>query len=99
MTRSRRLTLDDLPLFASDSEIAEAVVGPDRVKTFLERLATLENDGFPRTDPFYGGRYVPRVKAFFEARAGRATAGTRPIVQDRHEDHAAWNAGRSKRRA
>lgn len=96
MTRRPPLTLDQLPLLASDDQIAEAIVGPDRAKTFLARLPTLEKDGFPPRDPFFEGRYVPRVKAFFEIKVGKP--GMTTVVQDRQEG--TWQTGRpAKRRA
>ena len=88
-------TLDELPLFASDEEIAVAVVGPDRAAEFLTRmLPTLELDGFPKKDPFYGGRAVSLVKAFYEAKVGlRFAPPERVAVQDGPEDPSAWTRG------
>jgi hypothetical protein len=63
---SQSKTIDDLPLFASDEEISEAVMGPGKIKEWLAILPLLERRGFPSIDGLTGGRYVPAVKAFFD---------------------------------
>jgi hypothetical protein len=63
-------TWDSLPWFASDEAIGEAALGRERRGEF-HGLATLhERDGMPRINPVWGGRYVPAVKAFFDAQYG-----------------------------
>lgn len=59
--------LDDLPMFATDQQIAEAIVGKDKAEKWMrERLPTLANKpGFPAIDPFHGGRAVALVKLFY----------------------------------
>jgi hypothetical protein len=71
------------------------VVGPERASEFLKRmLSTLELDGFPKKDPFYGGRAVPLVQAFYEAKVGlRFASPGRVAVQDGPEDPSAWTRG------
>jgi hypothetical protein len=61
------LTLAQLPLFASDEEIAVAIVGRSRAaKWAKERLPTLASKpGFPPIDPFHGGRPVALVWLFY----------------------------------
>lgn len=67
MTRRDPLTWDRLPLYAGDEDIGEAVLGWDR-KTEFRGLAQLhERQGMPKMSPVWGGRYVPAVKAFFDA--------------------------------
>jgi len=66
MVRKRRVAIDDLPLFASDEEISEVVMGSGKVKEWLAILPLLERRGFPSIDGLTGGRYVPAVKAFFD---------------------------------
>lgn len=65
-------TLDDLPMFASDIAIAEAIVGHEAAGAWMrERLPTLAaKPGFPPVDPFHGGRPVPLVKRFYEQYLG-----------------------------
>lgn len=61
------LRLDDLPVFANDMQIAEAIVGKDASEKWLrDRLPTLANKpGFPPIDPVHGGRPVAHVKQFY----------------------------------
>jgi hypothetical protein len=78
--------LDKLPLFATDIEIAVAIVGKARAERWRkERLPTLERKGFPAVDAFHGGRAVPLVRKFYEAYFG-ITAGfamAKPGGEDR----------------
>jgi hypothetical protein len=58
---------DQLPLFASDQEIGEAVLGPGKAKEFIAAIPLWERRGFPGVDALAGGlRYVPAIKAFFD---------------------------------
>nr|DAK98301.1 MAG TPA: hypothetical protein [Caudoviricetes sp.] len=61
-----------LPLFASDAEIAEAIVGKRAAQRWLkERLPTISGKpGFPKIDDFHGGRPVPLVRVFYESYLG-----------------------------
>lgn len=63
----RPVKLDDLPMFASDRQIAEAIVGKEAAERWMkERLPTLTTRaGFPPVDPVHGGRAVPLVKLFY----------------------------------
>ncbi len=65
------ITLDELPLFAEDREIARAVVGAsaEKISHWLESLPLLERDGLPKKHPVYG-RYVPAVRQFYDRRYG-----------------------------
>lgn len=68
-------TLDNLPLFATDKEIALAVVGKTLASYWLSGvLPTLERRGFPAVDPLHQGRAVPLVRKFYEDYFG-VTAG------------------------
>ena len=74
MSRKTPLTLADLPLFASDEDIGEAVLGYAR-RTDFKGLATLhERQGMPKLDPVWGGRYVPAVKAYLDSDYGLSAA-------------------------
>jgi hypothetical protein len=66
------MKLDDLPLFATDRQIAEAIVGRDKAEKWMsERLPTLaKRPGFPPIDAFHGGRPVPLVKRFYQSYLG-----------------------------
>lgn len=90
MTRNPPTKLDDLPMFAGDREIAEALVGRLAAEKWVkERLPTLaQRPGFPAIDAFHGGRPVPLVKRFYENYLGLpADAKGKP---DGKEDDSAW---------
>lgn len=79
MTKARPLTLADLPLFASDEQIGEAVLGRERRCEFRGFATLCERQGMPKVNEFWGGRYVPAVKAFLDADNGlRDHAPTAP---------------------
>ncbi|SIT52637.1 conserved hypothetical protein [Mesorhizobium prunaredense] len=94
---SFRSRLDDLPLFASDLEIAEAVVGKRYAKEWAQtRLPTLAGKtGFPPIDPFHEGRPVPLVRRFYESYLGLGGVG----APQGAADPAAWKSAiRGKRK-
>ena len=70
MTRRTPRTLADLPLFASDEELGEAVLGYDRRGEFHGYAELCERAGMPKISAFWGGRYVPAVKAFLDSEHG-----------------------------
>lgn len=97
MTRSTaHLTLDDLPLFATDEAIAEAIVGKKAAPKWLaERLPTLASKpGFPPIDPFHGGRPVPLVRRFYANYLGMPASGNGAC--DGKEDESAWRGSRRR---
>lgn len=91
-------TLDQLPLFASDDEIAQAVVGPKRAKAWIkDHLPALEKlPGFPPCEVSHGGRYTPAVKAFYDRRYNLDRAGVPGIDGD--EDLQSWRDRRGRQR-
>lgn len=98
MPKVARLTFDDLPLFAPDRDIAEAVVGPDEAdkRAWCASIEALEKCGFPKTTQLYGKRYTPAVRAFYDRQYGPAQASA---GDHRHEDTAQWASRPSRRRA
>lgn len=67
--------LDALPLFATDQQIAVAVVGREHSAYYRTAvIPTLEKRGFPAQDPLHMGRAVPLVRKFYEVYFGM-TAG------------------------
>lgn len=88
--------LDALPLFASDMDIAVAIVGKkDASKWIVDRLPALESKvGFPKIDPIHGGRAVPLVRLFYQNYLRLPKDGKGPA--DGVEDESAWT--RSRRR-
>ena len=61
---------DNMPLYPSETQIARAVLGPERSRTWDGLATVLERHGFPRIDPQFGGRYWPAVKAYLDRRHG-----------------------------
>jgi hypothetical protein len=93
MTRPAR-TIDILPLFSDDESIGEAVLGKERAGEFAGFAALLEHQGMPKINPFWGGRYVPAVKAFLDMDNGLSTLA--PAKTDGMEG--TWTSGRSARK-
>lgn len=94
MTKPRPLTLADLHLFETDERIGEAVLGPERKSEFTALATLLERKGMPKINPFWGGRYVPAVKAFLDMDNG--VSASVPAKPDGIEG--TWTPGRSARR-
>lgn len=90
-TRARPIRLDDLALYATDDEIAVAVCGKN-ADQWPSIVPVLERQGLPKIDPLIGGRYVPAVKAWFDAQNG---LGDRPGPADGEEEWERW--GRKRR--
>ena len=63
------LTINALPLYATDKELAPAILGK-RAKDWSMLLRLYEPRGFPKISPLTGGRYVPAVIQFFDAKEG-----------------------------
>jgi hypothetical protein len=91
-------SLDNLPLFATDKEIAVAVVGPKRAAEWLrDKFPTISTkQGFPKVDTFHGGRPVTKVAKFYETYIGVTGAGVN-AAPDGMDKVGTWNG--SKRRA
>lgn len=91
--------LDRLPLFASDEQLAEAIVGKKAARDWLKRLPTLEaKAGFPAPDPVHGGRPVALVRLFYRNYLHLPASGRG--APDGPEDESAWARRRgSGRRA
>lgn len=58
------------PLYSSEEEIAEIVLGPAKLKEWRALAVVLERDGLPKIDPLFDRRYFPAIKAFFDRRNG-----------------------------
>lgn len=90
----RRLSLDKLPLFASEEEVSTALMKPGKYMRWRQVAPLLEGRGFPKIDALMGGRYTPAIKDYFDRlyRVGR-----RNDVADRGEENwEAWRASRKK---
>lgn len=82
--------LDALPMFASDHEIAVAIVGRANANYWCQEvLPTLERSGFPAVDPLHEARPVPLVRRFYDAYFG-ITAGIAMAKPDGEERLGSW---------
>jgi hypothetical protein len=89
--------LSALPLFATDQQLAVAIVGKPRASMWVKTvIPQLERKGFPRIDPLHDGRPVPLVRKFYDGYFG-ITAGFAATAPDGGEDLSVWK--RSKRKA
>lgn len=88
--KGRATRLEDLPLFAPDEDIALAVCGKNAGQ-WPSIAPLLERDGLPKIDPLIGGRYVPAVKAWFDAKNG---LGKSPEAVDGQEEWSGWGKRR-----
>ena len=70
------ITLEDLPMFATDLQIAEAIVGREKAEKWMrERLPALANKpGFPAIDDFHGGRPVALVARYYANYLGTSSS-------------------------
>jgi hypothetical protein len=64
MSFKNPLTFADLPFYASDEMIGEAVLGYERRKEFKGLATLMENHGLPKIDVFWGGRCSEAVHRF-----------------------------------
>ena len=89
--------LSQLPLFATDQQLAVAIVGKERASMWVKAvIPQLEKKGFPRIDPLHDGRPVPLVRKFYDGYFG-ITAGFSAAAPDGKEDLSIWD--RSRRQA
>ncbi len=95
MKRAPTRTIDQLPLFADDDDIGEAVLGRGRAGEFKGIAKLLEPQGMPTISPVFGGRYVPGVKMFLDKMQG--IADVMPLKEDGREGE--WSANRNVRKA
>jgi hypothetical protein len=96
--RKRFKPLDQLPLFASEADIATALMGPGRATEFRQIVPLLERRGFPTIDGLMGGRYTPAIRAFFNREYG--IHGSLQVSElHMPEDLGAWKGQRRSRKA
>jgi hypothetical protein len=82
-SRNRLVTL---PLYATDDEIAELVLG-SKAYRWPNIVRQLERDGLPARNHLIAGlRYFPAVIAFFDVREGVRTAEGDDPVEDGPEN-------------
>jgi hypothetical protein len=95
--RRRQVTLEQLPLFASEADIATALMGPGRVTEFRQIVPLLERRGFPTIDGSMGGRYTPAIRAFFDREYG-ILGSVQISAPDMPAELGSWKGHRRTRR-
>ncbi|BEV44743.1 hypothetical protein [Afipia carboxidovorans] len=93
---ARFRTLEDLPLFATEEQLASAIMGTGSLVAWKNVVAKLEADGFPRIDGLHGGRYVPAVKRFYDDLYGVRPDRRPPPEPDRPAEIGKWDRLRQR---
>jgi|UPI00068EC6CF hypothetical protein len=89
---------DRLPLFATNDEIAIAIVGKKRAcGSKRGALQILEARGFPRVDALHGGRPVPLIRKWYELHMGLNRSYVQATLEDGKENPDAWRSKRDRR--
>ncbi|WP_199925232.1 hypothetical protein [Neorhizobium sp. SOG26] len=79
--------LSKLPLFATDDEIAIAIVGRKRASEWKRgALKILEARGFPAVDLLHGGRPVPLIRKWYEIHMGIDKSYVMSTLEDGKEN-------------
>jgi hypothetical protein len=86
--------LDALPLFADDTALGAALLGPRRSREWRQIATLLEARGLPKIDDLMGGRYVSAVRAFFDRECGLKERAV--LAPDGVEDLGAWKRKRTQ---
>lgn len=92
MTRPSREQVG--PLYATEEEIASAVLGPGRLEEWRALAIVWERSGLPRIDAETGRRYYPAVKAWLDRKYGLTTAAPAAIPDGRED----WSCPPTKSR-
>lgn len=89
----------NLRMFASDHDIAIALVGKKATKDWLRnRFPAIEKaPGFSKVNPMHGGRPVPLVKLFYDTYLKVPASGRG--MPDGEENEDAWKRSRRKAKA
>lgn len=89
--------LSKLPLFATDAEIAVAIVGKGRAEHWRKYvLPTLEaKNGFPKVDSLHKGRPVQLIMRYYENYMGLRDD---EVVRDA-DDVEDWSTWKTRKRA
>ena len=84
--------MKDIPLYPSEAEIAEAVLGPRRSGEWKSLAVILERHGLPKIIPQSGARYWPAVQWWLDWYKRQIDAGALAPVQGYTADAIAWEA-------
>ncbi|RXG93025.1 hypothetical protein EAS62_20220 [Bradyrhizobium zhanjiangense] len=95
--RGSIVTLEQLPLFADERALSDAILGHGSYTHWRAIVPLLERRGFPKVDGLMGGRYTRAVRAFFDREYGIHGATQ---VSEPHQpaDLGAWKRERAARR-
>lgn len=93
--RKPLVKFEDLPLFPSDAELADAILGPGKTSEFTTVATLNERNNFPKIDPLWGGRYKWAVKAFFDRQYGLSASP--PLAPGGVEKPGAWISKETKK--
>lgn len=94
---TRFRALHELPLFASEDDIAVALLGPGKASHWRAIAPLLERRGFPTIDGLMGGRYTPAIRAFFDREYGIHGNGSFGPPHQPAQLGAAWKKPRNRR--
>ena len=95
--RTNVTTLRDLPLFADERALSEAIMGHGKYTAWRAIVPLLERRGFPTIDGLMGGRYTLAVKAFFDREYGIGSAA-QASAPHRPAELGAWKKERGARK-
>lgn len=88
---------DRLPLFATDDEIAIAIVGKSRASAWKRgALRLLDGKGFPPVDVLHGGRPVPLIRKWYNQYLGIDKSYIQ--APDGPENSDVWDRSKRERR-
>ena len=92
--------LSKLPMFATDDEIAIAIVGKKRASHWKRgALIILEARGFPRVDAVHGGRPVPLIRKWYNLYLGVEKSYVQSTQEIGKDNWEAWRPKREQRNA
>lgn len=91
--------LSRLPLFATDREIAVAIVGKERAQMWIKSVVPIleQKMGFPRLDVLHGGRPVPLVRKWYDLHLGVHRSYVQTTQEVTQENPDSWRSAREKR--
>ena len=90
--RRGQMTIEQLPLFADEKSLSEAVLGRGMYTHWRAVVPLLERRGFPTIDGLMGGRYWPAVDAYFRVRHGVPTLDDAPPIVPKNEQPSSRSA-------
>jgi hypothetical protein len=100
MTRAavKTTTWDHLPLYATDAQIGEALLGPRDAWQWTQLMVpALEKRGLPALNAYNGRRYCPAVRSFLDRQEGVMQDAGRPAWNENFDDPKNANPRRARR--